>query len=227
VISAGEVFSLSDPIEVGDVGNWNMEPGPPGTSYDSSGMFRDLTLFNGASLPSGAGHVGAALRLDGVDDYAATAGQAIHTDQSYTISVWTRPAVTNVYQTFVSQEGGPEAHGGFALYYGADEALWKFRIYSSPTDGSQPSFAATPAVDVITAYHHLVAVFDAQKREMRLYVDNVLKSANPMNAAWQPWDSPGRLVIGKFPGGGTAPHNGDLDDVHIFQGVVANVRNIP
>lgn len=229
-ISADEVFALVDPIAVSNVGEWHLEDVGPGPSFDASPMAHDLTFWNGALIPaSGAGHIGTGLRLDGVDDFAATSTQVLHTDQSYTVSVWARPASSTVAQTFVSQDS-LFATGGFALKYGPDGGgQWKFRIYASATDtaDAHTTFCNAPIADPTTAYHHLVGVFDAEKREARLYVDGVLKMASPMNAAWQPWDATGPLAIGRFQVGAPEYTRGDVDEVHVYQGVVTDVTRIP
>jgi len=230
-ISAAEVFALVDPITVSNVGEWHMDEVGPGPAFDASPMAHDLTFFNGASIPaSGAGHTGTGLRLDGIDDFAATSKQVLHTDQSYTVSVWAHPASSTVGQTFVSQDS-LFATGGFSLKYGPDGGgLWKFRIHASATDttDAHTTFCTAPIVDPTAAYHHLIGVFDAEKREARLYVDGVLKMTNTMNAAWQPWDATGPLVIGRHQIGSIAEFTrGDVDEVHVYQGVVTDVTRIP
>jgi hypothetical protein len=230
VVSAAEVFALTDPIQVGKVGDWHMDQIGLGPAFDSSDLAHDLTFYNGANIPaSGAGQVGTGLRLDGVDDYAAPDGQVVHTDQSFTVSAWVRPSSAVGQQTFLSQASSGVV-GGFSLKYGDDSGgLWKFRMYASPTDTTNTTFAVAPAVNVTTTFHHLVGVFDAQKREMRLYVDGVLKATTPMNALWQPWDATGPLLIGRHQDSPVGPEftRGDLDEVRVYQGVVADVSRIP
>jgi hypothetical protein len=230
VMSTMEVFDLSDPIEVGSVGEWHMDETGLGPAFDSSDLAHDLTFFNGASIPaSGAGQAGTGLRLDGVDDYAAPVAQVLHTDQSFTVSAWARPTSTAVDQTFMSQQSNG-LQGGFSLYFGSENGgVWKFRMHASSTDTTNTTFAVAPALNVTTSFHHLVGVFDAQKREMRLYVDGVLKATTPMNALWQPWDATGPLLLGRHQNGtaGSEFTKGDLDEVRVYQGVVTNVNDIP
>lgn len=230
VVSAAEVFALSDPIAVGRVGEWHMDEVGPGPAFDASGMAHDLTFFNGALIPpSGAGKIGTGLRLDGVDDYAAADAQVLHTDQSFTVSAWARPTTIAVDQTFVSQQS-TGSHAPFSLYFGHESGgVWKFRMHASPTDTVNVTYAVAPAVNVTTAFHHLVGVFDAQKLEMRLYIDGTLKATSPMSSLWQPWDATGPLLIGRHHSGaaGTEFTAGDLDEVRVYQGVVADVTRIP
>jgi hypothetical protein len=230
VIATTEVFALVDPINVGKAGEWHMDEVGPGPAFDASGMARDLTFYGGAEIPpSGAGQTGTGLRLDGIDDYVSPDLPVLHTDQSFTVSVWVRPLVTTGYQTFLSQYGDATIPG-FSVYHGATESEWKCKMAASATDGSGTgaTLVATPAPDT-ASYHHLVCIFDAQKRELRLYLDGVLTSTAAMNALWQPWRATGPFVIGQGQGG-SGPTNwtkGDVDEVRIYQGVVADVTRIP
>ena len=231
VISAAEAFQLCDPIAVGNVGEWHMDEVGPGPAFDASPMAHDLTFFNGASIPAvGAGHIGTGLRLDGIDDYAAPTGQVLHTDQSFTVSLWVRPMTASVAQTFVSQESTGTT-GGFSLKYGPEAGgQWKMRMHAAATDDTEAhsTLVTAPATNVTTAFHHLVGVFDAQTLQLRLYVDGGPASSVPMNPAWRAWDATGRLILGRHQLGSlTERMQGDLDEVHVYQGVVTNVTRIP
>jgi hypothetical protein len=49
-----------------------------------------------------------------------------------------------------------------------------------------------------------------------------------MNPAWRAWDATGRLLLGRHQLGSlTERMQGDLDEVHAYQGVVKNVTRIP
>jgi hypothetical protein len=228
-LSASEVFAISDPIQVGNVGEWHMDEVGPGPAFDASSLAHDLTFFGGAVIPaSGAGQTGTGLRLDGVDDCAAPDGQVLHTDQSFTVSVWARPTTTAVDQTFVSQESSGQ-NAGFALGFSRGSGgVWKLGMSASASDTVNLTSATAPAA-ATTVYHHLIGVFDAQKLELRLYVDGALAATAPMNPAWQPWDATGPLLIGRRHDATAAIEftQGDLDEVRVYQGVVADVSRIP
>jgi hypothetical protein len=230
VLSPSEAFDLSDPIKVGKVGEWHMEDVGPGPSYDASGMAHDLTFYNGASIPaSGAGHVGTGLRVDGVDDYAGPDDPVLYTDQSFTLSAWVRLSNPAAYHAFMSQRSS-DLLPGFDFYYGTTENEYKFKIYASSTDnnGADSSLLAVAATTP-ASYHHIVAVFDAQLRQMRLYVDGTLAGSRSMNAAWSPWNATGPLQIGRSQSGANGANyfSGDIDDVTVYQGAVADVTRIP
>ncbi|MGH9885375.1 MAG: LamG domain-containing protein, partial [bacterium] len=230
VISSAEVFELSDPIVVGSVGEWHMDEVGPGPAFDASGLAHDLTFFNGAVIPaSGAGQSGTGLRLDGIDDYAAPDTQVLHTDQSFTVSVWARPSSSTANQTFLAQQSAV-TWPGFALQFNPDSGgIWRFKVYGSSTNDTSSTSATAPAVNVTTSFHHLVGVFDAQRVEIRLYLDGALRTTVPMNALWQPWDATGPLLIGRRQNGtaGVDFTRGDLDEVRVYQGVVSDVTRIP
>jgi hypothetical protein len=118
---------------------------------------------------------------------------------------------------------------GFSLDHSASEAAWRCRMPASSTDTSATTTTVVQAsAPNTTDYHHLVCVFDAQSRELRLYVDGQLESTSAMNAAWQPWRATGSLVIGT--GQHESPFvdwtHGDVDEIRLYQGVVADVTRI-
>lgn len=228
MISANEVFDLYDPIKVGKVGEWRMEEIGPGPAFDGSGFAHDLTFYNGAVIPaSGAGQTGTGLRLDGVDDYAAPDDPVLYTDQSFTVSAWVRVTAATTFETFLAQEGtAGQTNPGFIVYYDNSNNQWKIKIHASPTADETTVTLAAGTATTPTSYHHLVGVFDAQKLELRLYVDNTLLVTRAMNAAWVPWNSTGRFLIGQGQGG-ASPAFADMDEVRVYQGVVTDVTRIP
>ncbi|MBM0206319.1 VCBS repeat-containing protein [Micromonospora sp. STR1s_5] len=219
-VSAAEVFALADPLEVGQVGTWHFEN--PGNDWapDSSGFRRDLNL-HGAEILSEAGQNGAGLRLDGVDDHAASDGQILRTDQSFTVSARVKLDAASITrpQTFVSQRSGGTYPGFYLRYAPSNGGEWVFAMQASATDANNGTHAiARVGSTILTDYHHLVGVFDAQRRQLRLYVDQALVATVSMHAAWQPWDATGPLLVGTF-GAGTHA-KADIDEVRVLQGAV-------
>jgi hypothetical protein len=81
---------------------------------------------------------------------------------------------------------------------------------------------ATPlTADNVDEWVHLVGVFDAQRREIRLYVDGVLQG-NPVARTAAPWMGAGPLTVGRARTAGAPvdPYLGAIDDVTVFQGVL-------
>lgn len=225
-ISNDEAFALADPMVTGRAGEWDFEEAGSRSAIDTSGRFRDLDLFGGAEMPrSGGGHPGSALHLNGEDAYAALGAPALRTDQSFTVAAQVRVEDLTKAQTFVSQQG-PGARPGFSLSY--DPAgRWVWSIPASPTDTTNLTVAAVAATTP-DDYHQLTGVLDAQSRSLRLYVDKELKATTAMNAAWQPWQADGGLLVGRAHQG-TVPTgfvDGMVDGLRLYQGAVSDVSRI-
>jgi hypothetical protein len=222
-IGSAEVFALADPLETGQVGTWHFENPGANWTTDGSGFLRDLTMRNGAMMPrSGAGRNGAGLFLDGTDDYAASDGQILRTDQSFTVSAWVRLRNTTKPQAFLSQ-GSDGIYPGFSLHYAPGEWVFGMQASASAPDPATGTYAsARVGSEILTDYHHLVGVFDAQKRQLRLYVDGAHRVTVPMNAAWRPWDATGPLMVGAWPSGAGTYAEADIDSVRVLQGAVSS-----
>ncbi|WP_456064338.1 LamG-like jellyroll fold domain-containing protein [Catelliglobosispora koreensis] len=214
-VSFAEAQWASDALLVGGVGTWLMEEIGPGPTYDSSGMQHDLDFFGGAQIPpSGAGKEGTGLRLDGLDDYAACAEPVLYPDQSFTVSAWVRLAATDREQVILSQ-------AGFTLAFSpGNGGQWRLRLPAAGSNAAADTIAAAPATGATTDFHHLIGVFDAQKRELRLYVDTTTAPViTPMNPLWTPWNASGPFLIGQFAAA-------DIDQIRVYQGIVRDLATI-
>jgi hypothetical protein len=224
VFTVADAADLASPLRVSQVGDWQLDEIGPGPAYDSSGMQHDLSFFGGAQIPpSGTG-----LRLDGVDDYAATGEPVLRTDQSFTVSAWVRLADTGRTQTILAQEGSG-LNPGFTLYFSPDNGgRWMARMPAGAADGTADAVAYGPATDPAGS-HHLVAVFDAQNRQLRLYTDNTLLMVTAMTAAWSPWNANGPFLIGRSHQGAVPAWFAvaDIDNVRAYQGAVTSITSIP
>jgi len=231
VIGAAEAHALADPLEVSAVGEWHFEDVGSSYSTDSSNFRRHMTTHNGAQIvPTGPGPNGGGLSLDGSDDYAETESQILRTDQSFTISAWVRLKRTDRSQALISQ-GNDGVNPSFSLHYGAvNGGEWVLGMQASAT-ATDPAAGTYAGVRVgtgtdLTDPHHLVGVFDAQKRQLRLYVDGNLRSTAPMNAAWRPWDAPGPLRVGAWPSGAGTYADAEIDEVRALQGAVSSAAQL-
>lgn len=224
-IANTEVFDLADPMTTGRAGEWDFEEIGSDSATDTSGMFRDLSLSDDAEIPVGGGRPGSALRLHGPYAYAAVDGSALRTDQSFTVAAWVRTEDLARAQTFVSQRGIGVAPGFSLAYDPAGGGRWVWSIPASATDTTHVTSASVGVVTP-TTYHHVTGVLDAQSRLARLYVDGELKATVPMNAAWQPWQADGELVVGRAPLGAVPNGHNWVDGVRLYQGVVSDVSRI-
>ncbi|GAA1501432.1 LamG domain-containing protein [Dactylosporangium maewongense] len=247
-VTAAEVAELVDPLTAGVVGEWHMDEIGPGPAYDSSAMAHDLNFVNGAYVPeSDAGQTGTGLRLNGVTAHARTEGQVLRTDQSFTVSSWVRmgdgdtstpgPQFPIGNHNAVGQDG--QNLSGFWLGLRNYDGVPRWRFSMTDTDTDSPTNPWTEAVSAplatssIGAWVHLVGVYDAQARMLKLYVNGSLAAS--VTRSTPNWDATGPLTIGAgkvVPAGGGAPvltdgWSGDLDEIRVYAGAVADVTRIP
>jgi len=86
--------------------------------------------------------------------------------------------------------------------------------------------AASPSPAPLNSYVHLVGVYDATAKKILLYVDGQLTASAPFDRAW---NATGPLILGRGTHRGAPADfwSGDLDEVHVFAGVVTDVTRIP
>jgi hypothetical protein len=190
------------------MGSYAMNESGGSTLGDSSGRNATATLAGGATV--GAGHG----TFNGSSAYAATAGPAVDTSQSFTVSTWVRLTSNADYAAAVSQDGSSVY--GFALGYQppGDGNVWALELRNQ--DGyvyGAKSRASAPAT--LNTWTHLVGVRDAGSNQIRLYVNGQL--ASTVTYVYR-WNATGPLTIGRalWLGAPSEPWPGDVDDVRIY-----------
>jgi hypothetical protein len=146
-------------------------------------------------------------------------GPVLRTDQSFTVAAWVRLDPAHGAQTIVSQDGA--GRSAFRVAYDpADGGQWVFAV-SAGTDDSAVTTATAPATGA-DQWHHVVGVLDAANRQARLYVDGTSAGPVALNAAWQPRQASGSLLVGRATtaAGPAGWLFGQVDDVNAYQGVL-------
>ncbi|MFI0797152.1 LamG domain-containing protein [Micromonospora rubida] len=146
-------------------------------------------------------------------------GAVVRTDASFTVSAWARVDAATGRQTILSQDHG-SGYSGFDLQFrDTSGGQWAFTVRAGATNTTAITTAAVAAVDP-TEWHQLTGVLDAERRQIRLYVDGQLKTTTALVAAWQPWNATGPFVVGRSdqPAGFTDWFTGGVDDVVGYQG---------
>ncbi len=139
----------------------------------------------------------------------------VDTRRSFTVSAWVKLAQVGGYQTFVSIDGSQVS--GFFLQLRASGA---FAFNMIPDDKPENgSVAASPLPVQPGVWYNLVGVHDAQAKTNSLYVNGVLTQTVPYTGSWQ---ATGHTEIGrgKYMGNPVDFVRGEIDDVHLTQGVV-------
>jgi len=121
-----------------------------------------------------------ALHFDG-DSYAGVPEAVVDTMGSYTVSAWVNIDISD-RMTAVSI--GTDHHGAFYLQYIPLEGGFKFAVTVSPRDPTCRHVIASMPVEC-GRWYHIAGVHDASRREIRLYIDGVLRGIKGFTTPWQ------------------------------------------
>ncbi|MEW1996773.1 LamG domain-containing protein [Streptomyces coelicoflavus] len=164
-----------------------------------------------------------ALALDGTKGYAATDGQVLETRASYTISTWARLTQAPTHNsTVLSQDG--EHRSLFGLGYEHSARKWALRAVNKDAPVTDTwSYAKVTSTDAPTigAWTLLTGVYDAEKKEIRLYVNGELQGTAPYLTAWA---ATGPLQIGRMHWSDTYSDyfKGNVDEPTVWQRALAS-----
>lgn len=232
----------------GAVGHWQFADRPTDpkvtTTKDTAteGTVRhDATLKGGATWSERARRGGGdySLDLNSTDPakrkaYAATAGPAVDTKDSFTVSAWAYLAGTGSNQVVLSAPGAQDA--AFELYYSAKQKKWAFgrgaQDRGDAADVVSYGDAENPPARVWT---HLAGVFDTKRDTdktndtVQLFV-NGRPQGQPVGlsaeaAAYQPWTSAKGLQIGRTKDDGFYQRyfHGYVDEAAVWQRALRSV----
>ncbi|HWG98758.1 MAG TPA: LamG domain-containing protein [Pilimelia sp.] len=151
---------------------------------------------------------------------------SLRTDGSFSVAVWVHLENRSGTRTIVSQDSAT-GYSGFDLGYratGSTTGEWTFSVRDAANSGTVTTvaFAAAPPDQLLSNWYHVAGVLDAGARKLRLYVDGRVSAEVSLNAAWQPWQADGPLVVGRShqPAGATNWLHGGVDELWIGQGVL-------
>jgi hypothetical protein len=120
----------------------------------------------------------------------------LRTDQPFTVAAWVRLDQSAGEQTIVPQETAGAGSSGFNLVHRSSDNTWVFSVRGNPTTTTAHASVAVAAEEP-TGWHHLVAVFDPGRDELRLHVDGERAAVAPLLAGFTPWQATGPLVVGR------------------------------
>ncbi|WBB78832.1 FG-GAP-like repeat-containing protein [Micromonospora sp. WMMD882] len=226
VLAGSEAAALVDPVTDSLVGRWDLEDIGPGPSFDGSNYAHDLSFHGGAEIPpSGSGHTGTGLQLDGVDAYAETDGPVLNTDQSFTVSAWARlPVGVTGNRTVLAQRGAVES--GIFVKYEATDGRWHCVYGDTDHTTATGAYVGSNNLAAEGVWTHLTCVYDAQAATLTLYVDRIAqRTVGVVNR----WHANGPLMLGRVQWrAGMFEHwSGAIDEVRVYQGVVRDLNRIP
>ncbi|MEV0136714.1 ricin-type beta-trefoil lectin domain protein [Dactylosporangium sp. NPDC050688] len=200
---------------------WKIDEGTGTTLATTPAGGPNVTLSNGPAWTAGRvlgthAVTGAdrAVRFDGVDDLAATAGPVLDTSKSFSAAAWVRLTGTDSQRTVLCQEGAMAC--GFAVQYRpAPDNRWTLSMYGSDTTDPPIVRAVSAAPPVVNRWTHLAVSWDAGTKTAKLYVNGAL--AGTVSRATN-WNATGALLIGqgKFNGSRNNKFLGDVGEVRVW-----------
>jgi hypothetical protein len=160
---------------------------------------------------------------DGIQHTIWSDRPVLNTADSFTVSVWAYTSSLDNAETIVSQSGQHQA--AFRLKYWKDTGKWAFLVTSADTlnpqqDGARSAGPAMKDVD----YIHLVGVYDAIRRQVRLYVNGEVSGVT--NLSWPVMASTGPLQVGRtlWQDQYSEYWRGGIDDLHAYQGAMNDAQ---
>jgi hypothetical protein len=159
------------------------------------------------------GKAGKAVQLNGSTGYLSTAGAVVDTTKSFSVSAWAKLTTKSATPVVVSQEGSEGS--AFTLYYSSSYDRWIFNMQTPDSDTPTYVRAQGTQPPTLNTWTHLAGVYDADAKQIRLYVDGKLQQTVDQPNTWS---STGPLDLGRFKSKGayTSYFNGALDDVRVF-----------
>ena len=213
-ITPQESLSMADATQASSVGEWPFNERDGSTAHDTSPYGRDLTLNLAGGAKWGPAVADASgLELNGTNSSASTSEAVLNTNQSFSVDVWAKLSATGAPRTIMVQHG-PSGVDPFALKY--DGAQWSAEM---PNAAANPSTWWRAKADaVVNKWTHLVAVYDANARTLKLTVGyqdspDTLKSTRDRRRRLEfHWRlSVGRSSAGEF-------FNGNVDELKVLAG---------
>ncbi|MFJ8076994.1 LamG domain-containing protein [Streptomyces sp. NPDC096176] len=221
-----------DDEEPGSTGRTAKDTATEGTARHHATLFTDGA---GWSSQGRRGDTDQSLWLDSTNPalqtgYAATAGAAVNTAGSFTVSTWVHMTNASSNAVVLSQPGSKAS--AFALYYSTAYKAWVFN--RADKDQDIPVFARSVASQQnppLRVWTHLAGVFDTQgdgnkaNDTLQLFVNGRPQPKvviSPVASAYEPWTASGGLQFGRSvkAGAGGEYFHGLLDETAVWQRVL-------
>ncbi|GAA4720745.1 LamG domain-containing protein [Phytohabitans rumicis] len=170
-----------DTLPAADGGRWEFDEGSGTTVDDTSSHGLPATMTGGAEWFSG--RTGQAAWLDGSSGYVETAGPALDTGRSFTVTAWAYLTETNVDRTVVGQDGN--RNSAFRLQYRASDNKWAVVVPTADTDNAGDLVLTSAQSAAAHHWMHLAVVYDADAHQLRLYVNGLLSAAQVDVTVWR------------------------------------------
>nr|WP_078949879.1 LamG-like jellyroll fold domain-containing protein [Streptomyces sp. CFMR 7] len=206
-----------------DRATWQLDEPAGATAAASTMPPRSMRVHGGATLGV-EGKKGTGIRFDGTSGYASSDITVVDTSDSFSVSAWARLDRMPDKAAIIAAQPGNYSPG-FELYYSAYADQWVFNQYTADRTGAPIAVAKGPVPGDAKAgeWSHLVGVYDAKAKQLRLYVNGQLAGSTPYTTAWKARRGL-QLGAGTYNGTRMAFFPGTIDDVRIFDRAVTTAE---
>ncbi|SDY42039.1 D-mannose binding lectin [Micromonospora pattaloongensis] len=144
----------------------------------------------------------------------------LRTDDSFTISAWVLLNDLGGMRTAVSQRGVHESASW--LRYNPALAKWEFVVSDEDVSNTATAGVTSESAATEGVWTHLAGVYDAGRKQLRIYVNGLLEGAKPVS--FTPMPSSGPLLVGRTLSRDQLMDQwiGAIDDVAVFQGAMSD-----
>ncbi|HEX6968977.1 MAG TPA: LamG-like jellyroll fold domain-containing protein [Micromonosporaceae bacterium] len=221
---AGDLAAGTTPTGTDLVAHWTMdEPQGKPRVYSPVDPLT-ATLHGGAALGT-EGPSGNALQLNsGAQGYAETDRPVINTLRSFAVSAWVKVDATAAGNDFTALSAEGNYNSAFYLKYVKDTQKWVF-ARAAHDDDRAGWFQATSAKPAQSgAWTHLVGVWDARTKQLRIFVNG--EQGNDSPEVTGNWQATGGLQIGraKYRGAQVDYWPGQIDEVRVYDRVLGDTE---
>ena len=207
---------LVDLLYISPSGHWSFDQSG-GAVVDDLGKHPPAVLWNGVSKIPGR-REGYALHFDGTG-HAVIPETVVDTSAGYTVCAW---LLHDSSGRMTAVSIGNLHHGAFYLQYISSEGGFKFAVTVSERDPLAIFVASsTPSVD--GEWRHVTGVHDAERREIKLYIDGVWEGTTPYETAWR---ADGATYLGGCEVMDTIKDRwrGAMDDIRIYDRALSDAE---
>ena len=207
-------------LPTANAARWKFDENTGTKAADSSG--RGLT----ATLKGGAGWIGGRSTysswLDGTSGYADTAGPVLDTTKSFSAAAWVYLTSTDTANRAVLGQDGSRL-SSFLLQYNGASKTWAVVVPTVDKDNPGTAVTILNSAEPAAAgeWTHLAMSYDANLRQVRLYVNGLLSGAQ-VGVTVLPSSGPMSIGRGSWNGANASYFPRGIDDVRVYSRAISS-----
>ncbi|MEO3828603.1 LamG domain-containing protein [Actinomadura sp. B10D3] len=192
---------------------------------DDSSSVNAMALRGGAVIDPSAGAAWvspAGLLLDGTGGFAETAGPAVRTDGSFTLTAWVDTGrLPARAATLLSLPGENVNRMALRFQPGADPGTYRWQLVMADSDSPDAKVTIAEHTTVSGSWDQLAVVYDAPTRTMALYVNGNPDGDRSVKPDVGAFAAGGALQVGRSAIGDPEYWPGAVDDVWAVRGALS------